>query len=208
MTGAAAWTRRVFDSAGLTQTPPGPHLGDLQARLSGGAVVLMIDVSGSMDGAPIREAVKGAREFVAEAVQARYHVGLMLWNTVVTDSCAPEPTGRAALAVLAPLERAHGGNDLYGPLRECHRMLDAFTGDRVVALFGDGDLTPETQVLAQVARMKSENIRFVTRGLGSFAGREFGRISDEEAVTARVDRVEDLARGIAGMAASLRSKRR
>ena len=89
-------------------------------------------------------------------------------------------------------------------LNHCHQVLDRFTGDRVVALFGDGDLTPKAEVLVKVAQMKAENIRFVTRGLGSFAAREFGQISDEEPSTASIDTVADLADGIADMATSLK----
>jgi hypothetical protein len=73
-----------------------------------------------------------------------------------------------------------------------------------VALFGDGDLTPKGQVLVKVAQMKAENIRFVTRGLGSHAAREFGEISDEEASAAAIEDVTDLAEGIADMATSLK----
>jgi Mg-chelatase subunit ChlD len=198
------WIRRQFTAAGLTQIPAGPHLGSLQGRY-GGTVMLCIDVSGSMDGRPIREAVRGAREFVNEAVAAHYKVGVMLWNTQVVALSEPTSDGEAARRLLGPVDRASGGNDLIGPLHRCHQILDRFTGDRVVALFGDGDLTPREQVLAKVALMKSENIRFVTRGLGSMAAQEFGEISDEEAASAAVDRVEDLAAGIAGMAASLKS---
>ena len=54
------WIRRSFTAAGLTQIPPGPHLGALQGRF-GGTVMLCIDVSGSMDGMPIMEAVRGRR---------------------------------------------------------------------------------------------------------------------------------------------------
>jgi uncharacterized protein (DUF58 family) len=199
------WIRRSFTAAGLTRIPPGPHFGALQARF-GGTVMLCIDVSGSMDGLPIREAVRGAREFVTEAVTAHYNVGVMLWNTAVVALAEPAADGAAALRLLEPVDHAAGGNDLIGPLQHCHRILDQFTGDRVVALFGDGDLTPKSQVLAEVAKMKSENIRFVTRGLGAMAAREFGEISSEEASTAEVPRVEDLAAGIAGMAASLKPK--
>jgi class 3 adenylate cyclase len=170
--------------------------------------MLCIDVSGSMDGMPILEAVRGAKEFVAEAVAAHYNVGVMLWNTYVVTLAEPTADGVAAMRLLEPVDRAVGGNDLIGPLRECHQILDRFTGDRVVALFGDGDLTPKGQVLAKVAQMKSENIRFVTRGLGVMAAREFGEISSEEAPTAEVRQVEDLAAGIAGMAASLKPKSR
>jgi Mg-chelatase subunit ChlD len=199
----ANWIRRPFGGAGLTQIPPGPHLGALQGRF-GGTVMLCIDVSGSMDGLPILEAVRGAREFVNEAVAARYQVGVMLWNTIVVALAEPTADGAAAMQLLAPVDHAQGGNDLIGPLERCHRVLDRFTGDRVVALFGDGDLTPRDRVLVKVAQMKSENIRFVTRGLGAMAAREFGEISSEEASTATVSRVEDLAAGIAGMASSLK----
>jgi uncharacterized protein with von Willebrand factor type A (vWA) domain len=197
------WIRRPFSAAGLTQIPPGPHLAALQGRY-GGTVMLCIDVSGSMHGTPILEAVRGAREFVAEAVAAHYKVGVMLWNTGVVALAEPDGDGVAALRLLEPVNSAHGGNNLIGPLERCHQVLDRFTGDRVVALFGDGDLTPRERVLAKVAQMKCENIRFVTRGLGATAAREFGEISSEEASTATVSRVEELAAGIRGMAASLK----
>lgn len=199
----SGWIRRAFSAPGLTQIPPGPGMGALQGRF-GGTVMLCIDVSGSMDGAPILEAVRGARQFVAEAVAAHYKVGVMLWNHAVDAVCEPTADGKAALALLAPVNRAWGANDLFTALNHCHQVLDRFTGDRVVALFGDGDLTPKAQVLVKVAQMRSENIRFVTRGLGPYAAREFGEITDEEPSTASIDNVSNLAEGIADMAGSLK----
>jgi uncharacterized protein with von Willebrand factor type A (vWA) domain len=199
----ASWIRRAFSAPGLTQIPPGPHLPALQGRF-GGTVMLCIDVSGSMDGAPILEAVRGAQQFVAEAVAAHYKVGVMLWNHLVENVCEPTADGKAALALLAPVDHAWGGNDLFIALNHCHQVLDRFTGDRAVALFGDGDLTPKAQVLVKVVQMKAENIRFVTRGLGPYAAREFGEISDEEPSTASIDNVAELAEGIADMATSLK----
>ena len=199
----AGWIRRPFSAPGLTQKPPGPKLRMLQGRF-GGTVMLCIDVSGSMDGPPILEAVRGARQFVAEAVAAHYGVGVMLWNTRVEAVCEPSPDGKAALRLLAPVDRARGGNYLLTPLEHCHQILVRFTGDRLVALFGDGDLTPKPEVLAKVAEMKAENIRFVTRGLGPYAAREFGEITDEEPSSATIADVADLAEGIADMATSLK----
>lgn len=198
----ANWIRRPFGAPGLTQIPPGPHLAALQGRF-GGTVMLCIDVSGSMSGTPLVEAVRGAREFVKEAVAARYKVGVMLWDTDVAALAEPTADGKAAMRLL-DRARIGGGTSLLRPLEYCHQLLDRFTGDRVVALFGDGDLGPRDLVLARVAQMKSQDIRFVTRGLGELAAREFGEISSEEASTVTVDRVEDLAAGIAGMAASLK----
>lgn len=202
----ADWIRRSFTAAGLTQIPVGPHLGALQGRYSGGVVMLCIDVSGSMHGKPITEAVRGAKAFVAEAVRARYKVGVMLWNTRVVDLADPTPDGEAALKLLDRTRGASGGNHLIGPLSHCHQILGQFLDepDRVVALFGDGDLTPKDQVLREVAQMKAENIRFVTRGLGKAAAREFAEVSSQEEADVEVNGVDELADGIATMATSLK----
>ena len=197
------WIRKPYTAPGLTQIPPGPCLRVIQDRF-GGTVMLCIDVSGSMNGRPLREAVRGGAEFVAEAVAAHYQVGVMLWSDRVDALAEPTADGKAASRLLGRAQ-AGGGNDLIGPLETCHQILGRFTGDRVVALFGDGDLTPKALVLRKVAVMKADNIRFVTRGLGRGAAREFGEISSEEPDTATVEGVGDLAAGIAGMARSLGS---
>jgi uncharacterized protein (DUF58 family) len=202
----ADWIRRSFTAAGLTQVPPGPCLRTLQARF-GGTVMLCIDVSGSMHGTPVLEAVRGARQFVAEAVAAHYSVGVMLWNTDVVALAEPSADGESASRLLSTVTGAYGGNYLLTPLNRCHQILDEYSGDRVVAIFGDGDLTPKDPVLAKVAQMKAENIRFVTRGLGAMAAREFAMVSSEDPSAVEVSQVENLAAGIASMAASLKKTR-
>jgi Mg-chelatase subunit ChlD len=204
----ADWIRRSFSSVGLTQIPPGRHLRALQSRYGGGTVMLCIDVSGSMDGRPIREAVRGARKFIEEAVEARYQVGVMLWNTDVAALAEPTEDGKAARRLLDRTKGASGGTSLLRPLERCHQILGAFREsgqDRVVAIFGDGDLGPRARVLAKVAQMKAEDIRFVTRGLGRVAASEFAEISGEEQPSVAVGGVDELAESIATMATSLRS---
>jgi uncharacterized protein with von Willebrand factor type A (vWA) domain len=198
------WIRRSFTAPGLTQIPPGPHLRAVQERF-GGTVMLCIDVSGSMTGAPLVQAVQGARQFVTEAVAAHYKIGVVLWDHGVAAVAEPTSDGLAAVGVL-DAARIGGGTNLLPGLIHCHRVLDDFTGDRVVAIFGDGDLgCQRDEVLARVARMKGENIRFVTRGLGSYAARVFGEISDEDPASATIADVSDLAAGIATMAVALKS---
>ncbi len=141
----ADWIRRSFSSPGLTQIPPRGYLQALQDRFLGGTVMLCIDVSGSMDGRPIREAVRGAMTFVDEAVEARYRVGIMLWNTDVVALAEPTEDGKAARRLLDRTNGASGGTSLLRPLEKCHQILDQFRNlgqDRVVAIFGDGDLGP------------------------------------------------------------------
>src|ERR1035441_4320851 len=123
----ADWIRRSFSSVGLTQIPPGPHFRTLQNRFGGGTIMLCIDVSISMDGQPILEAVRGAKKFVDEAVEARYKVGVMLWNTRVVDLAEPTVDGKAAMKLLARTKNASGGTSLLYPLEQCQRILDRFT---------------------------------------------------------------------------------
>jgi Mg-chelatase subunit ChlD len=168
--------------------------------------MLCIDVSGSMDGRPIMEAVRGARDFVAEAVATHYKVGVMLWNTDVVAVAEPSVDGSGANRLLASVTGAYGGTSLLAPLVRCHQILDEYSGDRVVAIFGDGDLGPVDLVLAKVAQMKAEDIRFVTRGLGAAAARESARVSSADPAEVEVRGVDDLAGGIARMAASLNQR--
>jgi hypothetical protein len=143
--------------------------------------------------------------FVDEAIEANYEVGVILWNTTVVSSSEISRNPGDAGNVLSSAH-AGGGNDLLEPLSKCHKLLNAFAGDRVVAIFGDGDLTPKARVLEKVESMKRENIRFVTRGLGPVAAREFGEVSSEEPSQSAVLSVDKLADGIAGMAASLKPR--
>jgi Mg-chelatase subunit ChlD len=203
-----SWVRRSFTSPGLTQIPAGRHLPALQGRYGGGVVMLCIDVSGSMSGRRLAEAVRGARVFVDEAVEARYKAGVVLWDTDVVDLEEPAQDGKRALKLL-DRARSRGGTNLLPALERTHEVLDRFKDepDRVVATFGDGDLGPRSAVLAKVALMKAEDIRFVTRGLGTSAAGEYALVSSEEDADVEVGGVDELADGIAGMAASLKSRR-
>lgn len=210
----ANWTRRSFESVGLTQIPTGRYLETMQRRLGGGTAMLLLDVSGSMQDpnlsitpgiAPIHEAVIGARRFVDEAVEALYSVGIILWHLSVAAERLPTEDGQPAYQLLDQGNFPCGGTDLYPALCRAHEILGPYSGDRVVAIFGDGALGNQaTLALRKVEEMKHENIRFTTRGLGSVAAEAFASISDEAPEKTRVDSVHDLADGIASMATVLR----
>lgn len=201
----ADWIRRSFTSAGLTQIPPGLHLAAVQSKYGGGTVMLCLDVSYSMDGKPLREAVRGAHAFVLEAVEARYKVGVLLWASQVVDYSEPAADEKPALRLL-DRARAQGGTNLLPALELTHQILDRFKDDpdRVVAVFGDGDLGPRDRVLAKAARMKAEEIRFVSRGLGRSAAQAFAELASEQEAGVEVGGVDDLAESIKGMATALK----
>ena len=196
------WIRRSFDAVGITQYKPGKHLAALQAQHLG-RVILCLDVSGSMSGSPLREAVRGAREFVSQAVAAHYEVGLVLWHHSIALSV---PLSADPASVLAALDRASagGGNDITPTLRAGIAALGSLTGDRVLAVFGDGDIGPVAPAVATAREAAALGIRIIVRGLGSHAAASLAQIATEGSEAAEITAQSSIATGIAGMATGLR----
>lgn len=196
----SSWVRKGFDGIGLTQSPPGPHLTALQARY-GGTVLLCIDVSGSMSGDPLRQAVSGGNEFLTEAAAAYYRCGLILWSDDVDHH---EPPDRPHDAVVAALREARigGGTDLVPSLLLCKEILGPLSGDRVVCVFSDGMIGRFDEAREIARELCAMGVRIIVRGLGSAAARRLaalacpGREDDRQVV---VD-VKDIGAGIASMA--------
>lgn len=207
------WVRRSFDSLGPTQSPPGRHLDRLQDRYMG-KVLLCLDVSGSMleyDGTRqtrLQRAVAGARRFVDEAVTAHYQVGLILWDHGVHQfvPIAVEPD--ATLRALAKA-RIAGGTALTPALRRGIRDLRGRPGDRVLAIFSDGELADERQAEEAARDAAGHGIRILARGLGRDAARCLERITTEgRGGEIEVSTPADIEASIAGMATGMVARAR
>lgn len=199
----ATWTKKDFGSAGVTEYPAGPALDHLKRRF-GGAVVLALDVSSSMSGHRLEQAVRGCRRFIREAVEADYAVGLVLWDHEVVDSV---PVDTAPDAALALLDRAatRGGTDVVPCLDHAHAMLmESPSGDMVVAVFGDGDLGNPHAARRKAAELVADGIRILTCGLGQSSAESLAAISTESSEL-RVAQATTIADSIAGMARGLRA---
>jgi Mg-chelatase subunit ChlD len=198
------WIRRSFDAVGVTQHKPGRHLAALQEPHLG-KVILCIDVSGSMHGSPLREAVRGAREFVSQAVTARYRVGLILWHSSIALTV---PVSADPKQVYAALDRASsgGGNDVTPTLRAGITALGNLTGDRVLAVFGDGDIGPVQPAVSAAREAAALGIRIIVRGLGSHATAALSKIATEGIESSEITGNTGIATGIAAMASALRAR--
>jgi uncharacterized protein with von Willebrand factor type A (vWA) domain len=203
VSGTPSWTRRSFDAPGLTHYPTGRHLEAVQARFSG-SVVLCLDVSGSMTGAPLSQAVEGCRRFVDEALRSVYQVSVLFWNNRVVGHSELTRDGGELHRFLG---RAcgGGGTNVVPALGAAHRLLADRSGDRVVAIFGDGDLGDAAGARAKSDVMRAENIRIITCGLGLASAESLDVISTEATGAGpRVADATDIADSIAGMAGGLR----
>ncbi|WP_071289225.1 vWA domain-containing protein [Mycolicibacterium llatzerense] len=198
----AGWTKKNFQAHPVTEYLPGPNLDRLRAGFMG-AVILALDVSGSMYGARLEQAQKGCQRFIDEAVADNYSVGVILWHHGVSAFTAPDPSPRKAREMIASAT-VSGGNDIVPCLRDAHAaLMKAPAGDRVVAIFGDGDLgNPHTAVEA-AALLKADGIRIITCGLGDESAAQLDVISSEKSESPRAATSDTIADSIASMARGL-----
>jgi Mg-chelatase subunit ChlD len=208
---AGGWIRRVYDAAGVTQYPPGPGLAAMRARTQG-HVLLCVDVSGSMsfdaDGRTrLVAAVAGAKGFAAQARSAGYQVGLVLWHHEVH---AHVPVGADDVEITRALDRAFasGGNDIVPTLQLGIEELGPLVGDRVIAIFGDGDLGPARPAAAAAKKVARKGIRILVRGLGADAAEELRRIATEDDGETVIGDAAEIESGIISMARGIAARRK
>jgi Mg-chelatase subunit ChlD len=199
----ASWVRKAFDSHGLTQYRPGPHLAEIQ-DLASGSVILCIDVSGSMSGNRLTEACAGARKFLAEATSNNYKVALVSWDTAVVESFDFNAGAAVIDDALKRGLRNGGGTNIVPALDHSHQALAGLRGDRVIAVFGDGDLGDTAGATTRAEAMHAEGIRIVTLGLGAGAASALDVISTERREAPRVVDESNISSGIAGLARVLK----
>jgi uncharacterized protein with von Willebrand factor type A (vWA) domain len=202
MNSMITWTRRTYAAVGLTQYPVGRHLAAAQQAL-GGSVLLCLDVSASMCGHPLSQAIEGCVRFVDEAFTAHYEVGVILWDTGVVGEQAITRNHGAVLRFLRAAQ-CHGGTNIVPALLLADKRLRGRRGDLVAAIFGDGDLGDQNGAMRQSEVMRSHNIRIITCGLGLRSAQSLDVISTEENHAPRAAAPDTIADSIAGMATGLR----
>jgi uncharacterized protein (DUF58 family) len=204
----ADWVRRDFGGVGVTQAPPGRYLRVLQAKYMG-HVILCIDVSKSMGThehgrSRLEHAVVGAERFVAEAVEAHYNVGLILWNGGVSRFVPMSADGQPVVQALRTAGPS-GRTNVTPALKLGIEQLGHIAGDRVLAIFGDGDIGPVEPALAASRRASALGIRIIVRGLGEYAAASLRQIATEPK---DLDSASDVVASAAGIEAGISSMMR
>ena len=198
----AGWTKKNFQADPVTEYLPGQNLNRLRASFMG-AVILALDVSGSMTGSRLEQARKGCQRFIDEAVGDKYSVGVILWHHSVNAFTPPDPSPQKARELIASAS-ASGGNDIVPCLQDAHTaLMKEPAGDRVVAIFGDGDLGNPQSASAAAALLKADGIRIITCGLGDASAAQLDVISTEKSKSPRSATSETIAESIASMAGGL-----
>ena len=142
-------------------------------------VVLVIDASSSMRGAPIEAATAAAREF-AEHRSPDQTLAIVAFNSVRTETMLEPTTDAAAIErALASPPKVEGGTHAYDAVDSALTLLsDAKIAAGSVILLSDGaDNGSDMSLDAVAARARDEGIRIYTVGLRS-------RHFDQAALTA------------------------
>ena len=151
--------RRVRDLAVTPVQASGIHYG----------VVLAIDASDSMRGAPLQSALAAARAFLAHR-ETDEEVGIVAFNNSVHVLRSPTSDPASLQRALAPPPVAFGTR-IYDALARSLAVLDrAKLSTGSIVLLSDGaDLGSNTQMQTVLDRAKRQHVRIFTVGLRSSA---------------------------------------
>jgi Mg-chelatase subunit ChlD len=192
--------RRRYTGHGLTTYPPGRYFEQV-SDLYAGKLFMVIDVSGSMTGRRLQQAVEGARRLLARAVAESYLVGVISFTSTARLELDLTTDLGAVDRVLSRL-RPLGGTDMSWGIRCGHEILGPRRGERVLAIFSDGETDRET-ALAAARAARHDGIKIIAT-LGGTADPGFMRevTGDEEEFEVVGD--AQIREHIAGLAGRLR----
>jgi Mg-chelatase subunit ChlD len=151
-------------------------------------VYLMFDLSGSMSGAPLREAQDAAREFVRQIDLTRSSLGLVCfadWVQTSVEACQDSRQLEQGVARMR-IGMVGGGNDA-SPFAHTQRLLTSRQGSRFVVLLTDGVWSYPDRAIKEAQACASDNIEIIAIGFGG-ADREFLRkvaTSDKGSILSR-----------------------
>ncbi len=136
-------------------------------------VALVMDCSGSMYGAHIREARKAARGFVSRAFRPHRRFAVVAFpGGVKTEPTSDPERIDAAIAALTPI----GGTPLHRGLAEARRVLGEKVGvQRVFVVLTDGHPDDPRAAAAEAERIKRAGGRVITVGVGRHVRQDYLR---------------------------------
>ena len=136
-----------------------------------GVAVLVLDVSGSMNGSKLQQAKEGAKRFI-DAASRSTHVGLIVFSSrvAVRVPVGPLPQTRFAIAEAIDGLRAEGNTALYEAVKAGVELADGYEGVPVEAIRGvvvltDGLANAGRVELSQLIRIQDRQEREVHVGL-------------------------------------------
>ena len=135
--------------------------------------MLLLDVSGSMSGSPIREAKQACETLFTDMIDFDIHqMGFITFESY-TRRLVPLTQDKNQLKNALSNVSAGGGTNLADALRCADEDLTGSSNKKVVIIVTDGQPFDENLVLNYAKKMKDSGIRIVTIGAGDDIGENF-----------------------------------
>ena len=171
-----AGLRRRHALFGVTTYPPGSYFEQV-VDLYTGKILFVVDVSGSMEGRRLAEARVGALKLLTTAVRMGYVAGVIHFAGAARLALAPTTDLKRIERTIKNLEVEWTGTNLSKGIALGHDRLRSLRGDRVLALFTDGETNRRSAIRAAEAA-RADGIRVIC---------EFGGTADPRLMKALAD---------------------
>lgn len=130
-------------------------------------VALVLDVSGSMDGEPLRETIKAATSFVDTVLTEESSVGVVAYDTTAMMVCNSTKNGEYAKGTITNLN-AGGSTNIDAGLQMAEQMLlQGNAKKKIIVLMSDGEPNEgraDEELIAYADEIKSKGISIYTLG--------------------------------------------
>lgn len=128
-----------------------------------GVVELLLDVSPSMEGEKLRDAIGGAIGFARDAVSKGYSVGVIRFSGIASGVCDPSQDLDGIVSALRRLET--GDDTKIGPALSCaYERLKDLSFRKAVVLFTDGQTHDQPEALKRADALKALPADIITIG--------------------------------------------
>jgi len=185
----------------VTSYPPGRYFSEV-SDLYTGKLLMVVDVSGSMEGERMSAAIGGSGELLSQALTDSYAVGLVAFSGSASLELDLTTELRAVERALSRLRIRWSGTDMSEGIKLAHRVLRTRRGERVMAIFSDGETDRPTAIAAALAA-RADGIRIIA-ALGGDADPSFMRqVTGDDDEPLQVVPDSQVQAEIAGLAAKV-----
>lgn len=153
-----------------------------------GTVYLLIDLSGSMSGRPLQEAIKAANDFVSQLDLSTFAIGVGGFGSKFVNFCSPTHDERALRDCIDSL--GVGRKTGYGtesPLGHMPPLLSEFGGTKLIIILTDGSWFNAGAAVSEAQRCNDMGIDTIGIGIGEADEKFLKRISSIQDLSGLTD---------------------
>lgn len=129
--------------------------------LGHGYVYVVMDCSGSMAGANIKQAKQGALDFAKSALVKSYSIGLVKFHSSATHVCEPIKEFSLLKQYLEGMEVGTGTTNMADAISLAHQQLKSRNGSLAMVVVTDGMPDSIEAALMQGKKAKNDNIDII-----------------------------------------------